>query len=345
MKTKCLLLLFVVLSASMAFADQYWVAIGNDNYPNLPIFLMQIDELGNVIMAPKAVIPDSALPPGGGFDERTVALAYSTSGDLLVWVGQDSTSDLTRFTLDPDTLKILSHKKIYTQGTGLDFLQTEQPFSDFLVTDRKEYVLSGLPVDGKGNISGSPFRVVPRFEGEYHESSIAADGGMIAMMSFGDAHIKLAVQPLKPTGLPNGTPQVSSAPACTHDVDITSMLSNGRRFVVYNDCDADHLILQAVDGATGAKKGTQKQLTSLTDGEQNQAIAIDPQGRFVIFNVEGDVAGCSGVSNDPLFFVPIHPNTGDALAAPMQITSCDLYDPYNPDEGIGQFGIDILKVQ
>src|SRR5580765_117836 len=127
MKKFILLCVFLVCAAAAQAVDKYWVGIGGDNETNsggTPIFILQIDQNGNVLKAPKPAIPDSALPPGNAFDERTVAFAYSQNGNLIAYIGQDTTKDIWRVILDPNTLEMLSRKQIKTNVENLDYFQS-----------------------------------------------------------------------------------------------------------------------------------------------------------------------------------------------------------------------------
>jgi hypothetical protein len=348
---KILLLLACLLFAAYlpAAVDTYIVGIGNDNETDggggLPIFLMKIDQNGNVVKAPVAAIPDTQLPPGNGNDERTVALAWKANGQLLVWVGQDEVNDVWRFSVDPNTFQAGARKRILTQIVDNDHLQATQPGPRFLASDKPEGKYKGLPVNASGNAPGSSFRLIPRYEdNEYHDSSIAADG-MMAVRIMGNDDDQVIAQPLRADGIPTGLPKVA-AHFDSFDVDVSNVLPNGRRFIVFTDRNGTcGRFLQVIDGATGARLGSPIELTSEPCGESNQSMAIDPLGRFVIFNVSGDEAGCSGSGNDPLFYLAISQDTGHPSGTLKQITPCDLYDNFHGTTSTGQFGIDILLVQ
>lgn len=349
MKRFLLLLVFLATAASVQGVDKYWIGIGGDNETDgaggLPIFILQIDQNGNVLKAPVAAIADIEIPPGNGNDERTVALAMSSNGNLIAWIGQDTNDDVWRFTLDPVSLNILAHKRIMTGIPTTDHFQATQPAPRFLATDKPQGKYKGFPVDDSGNSAGKSFRLIPRYEdADYHDSSVSADGLMAVRIVGTTSNTKIAAQPLRPDGRPNGVPSVMSVFDNSFDIDVTSLLPNGRRFIVFNDgTDCFHW-LQVLDGATGAKLGSPIQLGSLKCGEANQSIAVDPLGRFVVFDVDGTDAGCSTSGLNPLFFVPLNQSTGQPAGPAKQITSCNLYQNFHGSSTTGQFGIDILRI-
>jgi hypothetical protein len=334
-----MLLLFSFKAASAA--DKYWIAIGGDSEGTKPpIVILQIDADGNVTKSPVAAIPRSAIDGG----ENVAALAFDPRGNLIVWAGDDDAENVIRFILDKNTLAILKRKAFSSQVGYVDFLQATQPTPRFIAFDKPAEVYKGFPTDSNGASMGSPFRLVPRYEGGgYHDGTISADGRM-AVLAYepNSGSYALVVQPLDANGRPQGIPVVKSQ-ECLYDLDVSNLLPNGRRFVAYTDCSGsnDVRVLQAVDGSTGALLGGVKLLDPREAGEGNQSVAIDPLGRFVIYDVDSTEVGCPS-GQDPLFFLKLNPSTGEPAGTPKRITACDLYGASTGTNG--QFGIDILRI-
>jgi hypothetical protein len=286
----------------------------------------------------------------GTGNEISVALAYDNKGRIIAWLGLDSDLEIYRAVVDPVTLKRLSLKRIFSNVGLTESLQAVQPLSSLLAFDMTEGIQRGFRMFPNGLPAGTSIRLHPRFEdsGAYHDSSIAADGRM-SMITYEvhDVPNFVAVQPLNTNNKPVGDPEIIAQPPCAYESDLTSLLPNGRRFVVYINCTNgdDIRTLNVVDGTTGQRIGGPVTIdTTHQVGEANQSMAIDPEGRFLIYNVRGVDAGCPS-ERDPLFFIPLNPNTGNPSGSPKQITPCNMYDPFvGGGHNDGVFGIDILKV-
>lgn len=337
MKKLMILVLFCVITNGYS-ADKFWIALPSDDEPvGQPIKMMQIDEFGNVLKSPVNVL--SASQTGSCTCEQSAAMSYDSKGNIILWIANDIPQEIYRAVLNPTSLSLVKGPvRISVSGADIDWFHATNP-AHLLAFEKPAGVLKGFTVDANGVLTGSSVRLNPRYDKKdtYRETSIAADGGMAVSAKNLEF---LAVQPLRSTGVPIGDPVLLADHMGREDPDITSLLPNGRRFVVYADQDSRGRGLIVIDGITGNKLGVPKILDTLNQGENNDSMVVDPEGRFVLFNVDDADAGCSAPANDPLFFLALNPNTGDPVGEPKQLTDCHLFD--NTD---GVFGISLLKVR
>ena len=356
MKQFLMVTIIVFIAANVFAVDKYWISIGGDNSEigptgkSTPIFLLQIDENGTVTKAPQIVVPVSQLSKDSD-NEKPTAMSYDAHGNILLFYGQDRDNDVHVATIDKNNLSLISLRRVLTGLTDLNWLQVTQPFGDVLASENPDGIMRGFRMNLDGIYTNSKFRLSPRSDakGGNMKASIAPDGGMSAVF----AHLQnvkdkdpIYLQPLRPDDrLPLGTPAVILNNGGSLDIDISNLLPNGTRIVVYDDDAAEETyFLQVVNGSTGQKIGQRKLLTSRISGEVDGQMAVDPKGRFAIFNVNGDDAGCDNDGKQPLFFQKLNPSTGDPVGSAFAITSCNLYST-DSSNSQSQFGIDILQVQ
>lgn len=159
-----------------------------------------------------------------------------------------------------------------------------------------------------------------------------------------DREDRIYVQPLSASRAIVGDPKVVgvSGPQ-VGPVDVSNPLAGGKRFVVYatrsldtpDTSNGDNLVIQPIDAVTGDKVSAPRVL--LTDNEMImtffQGLAIDPNGRFVLFTrrplkstppgtddtLQGTLAN---PNRDSLFFLALDSN-GNAVGNPKLLFSAD----------------------
>jgi len=212
------------------------------------------------------------------------------------------------------------------------------------------------------NLTGGN-RLSPRTDGHHKAGGISADGLMAISSAensnYDDADIrtfakdndfadKIYSQQISATGAPVGTPNVigdlggnktPSGASQVSGIDVTNPLASGRRFVVFatrsldtpDSSNGDDLVLQAIDANTGVKIGNAIKL--LTNDEMiltmMQGIAVDPDGRFVLFTRRPVLSTAPGTSDpsgdvarDSLFFQKLNAD-GTASGNPKELFDAD----------------------
>jgi hypothetical protein len=331
MKTKYVLLLLLLIAAPL-IADEYWLSLGADNDVDHPNYLMKIDETGKVLVPPTVVVPRSMV---ADFDsgELPTALGQGSKGRLILWIGNDDRQVVYRALIDKKTLKLLSLTKVLT-GYDFNFLQSNQAASPFLFYEKKSGITSGAYTEGNGKVIGA-LNPNPRTNGNVDKGSVSADGTMVVV----DDDNNIYMNPLNPQTGRAGDPRTVVF-SDTNDVDITNILPNGRRFVVYYESSDSVYYLQVINGLTGQRVGSPILLSSREPSEEDQEIAIDPLGRFVVVGLYADDLGVCGLSNGIPAFIKLNQNTGDPVGAPKPLTDCSIISPFLDAD---TFGMDIMR--
>jgi hypothetical protein len=148
---------------------------------------------------------------------------------------------------------------------------------------------------------------------------------------------QLFVQLLDDQGVPEGNAQLIAKFTDIEATDVTDSLKDGVRFVVYvvdsGTSPDDKLFLQKIDAA-GKKKGSKKAINTPPNREEdNQVVAIDPLGRFVLFTMQGDNYGC--YAKDVLMYQGLS-ETGKKSGPLKLLVGCN----YSSDDIMN---LDILK--
>lgn len=332
MKTKFLLLLLLMIAAAPLMADQYWLSLGADNEGNHPNYLMKIDETGKVLVPPTVVVPRSSVAdPGDG--ELCTALGQGSKGRLIMWIGNDSRGVVYRALIDKSSLKLLSLTKVFT-GNDFNFLQSNQAASPFLFYEKKDGVTSGASTDGNGKVIGT-VSPNPRTNGNVDKGTVSADGTMVLV----DDDNNVYLNPYNPQSKMAGDPRTVVFED-VNDVDVTNVLPNGRRFVVYYSEPDTLYYLQVIDGATGQRVKSPIPLTDLPPSEEDQEIAVDPLGRFVVVGLYADDLGVCGLGNGIPAFIKLNPDTGEPVGDPKPLTDCSIISPFTDAD---TFGMDLLR--
>ena len=155
---------------------------------------------------------------------------------------------------------------------------------------------------------------------------VAPDGGMSWAVNLNNSvpSSKIYLQALNASGLPTGSAKVGGSTLFTLGVDISNVLPNGTRFLAFHDAATSQIQLTVVNGATGKKISPPRVLaTGFSAFVQN--IAMDPQGRFVVYS---SVGTCG---RHELKFQALDGN-GRASGAPKTLVACDsTQDFFLPD--------------
>lgn len=330
MKTKLVLLLLLLIAAPL-IADEYWLSLGADDNVDHPNYLMKIDETGKVLVPPTVVVPRSMV---ADFDsgECPTALGQGSKDRLILWIGNDVRTAVYRALIDKKTLKLLSLTKVLT-GYDFNFLQSNQAASPFLFYEKKTGITAGAYTGDTGKVIGS-LNPNPRTNGNVDKGSISADGTMVLV----DDDKNVYLNPLNPQSGKAGDPRTVVF-SDTNDVDVTNILPNGHRFVVFYDSSDTVYYLQVIDGLTGQRLGGPILLSSMSPSEEDQEIAIDPLGRFVVVGMYADDLGVCGLANGIPAFIKLNQNTGEPIGAPKPLTDCSIISPFLDAD---TFGMDIM---
>lgn len=304
--------------------ELYWIAFSGD-WDSDPIYVMQIDSLGNVTRAPKIVAAAARF----GSETGAIALAKNGTTKLNLWhFGRFNA--LYRIILNQSTLTPAGFAKIpKVVCTDDDSLQvTQKATSNFLVTEVPGRILKAFGLQTNGLVTTQTWSLSPTAPTVNDEGSIAADG-MAATTNRNNPDIptpppdKLYVQMLASTGHPTGAPKLIATFKDIEASDITSALEGGKRFVVFitdkGTLPENKLFLQAV-GPDGGKQGARILLnTPPTRDQDDQNLAIDPLGRFVVFTIGGNNFGCAG--RDILVYQALNP-TGHKVGSLKPLAKC-----------------------
>jgi hypothetical protein len=336
----------LVLFAGLVSADVIWVSIGAQDVNSAPVMLMKIDELGNVIQEPKAVVTDAQL--GGDNVEKVTALAPGASGKLNLYMLNDNANPSDQLFLakvDKTTLaaKVRATGFLADDSDNLQVTQGSGPrFLAILTSITSGTSLSGLPLNSKGlPVITGKFRLSPRTDGGADEFGMSSDGRVSLVVDSDPGPELLYAQPLKSNGIPTGDPIVVGSSSSNPNngiltADSTNLLSGNRRFIAFYDADVEQLFVQVVDGTTLQKIGQRKSIHHMLPEADDQQVAIDPLGRFVLF-ADQDTGKCPA-GFDSIFFQALD-GTGSASGNPKVIANpCDF-----PSGSVSDFqGIDLL---
>lgn len=371
--------LFFLAAAAQA-TDLYWVSFGGVSF-NDPKFVMQIDQMGNVTMPPCMVVKGSdigglpgatALGKNGSTKLNLWMVGQIRIAQPAIPVGQKFW--IFRAILKKGVCMQVKPNNIGTWTTDWSYLQASQTgSSDFLTVERPGQTGGGQPPPGvsgqfadngvlwaalvynNGMSAGKMWRLSPRTDRGNDVASVASD----AMMALSNDHDsppeKIYTQPLKAHGLPTQIPPfvITNYEGTTvhfPSVDISNTMSNGRRLAAYSSSlptaapagvSANLIKVQQVDGMTGEKILTPQIVDNSPRIGFLQTLAIDPKGRFMLFNramgipVAPNSPKDSCTSGDELVYQALD-STGNAVGSPIVLTeACDL-------SIFGIQGIDIL---
>src|SRR5262245_228455 len=167
MKSKIWLSLCLLLMTGTLFASSvYTVSLGGDDDDG--IYLMQIDENGNVLKAPKLIATEDQL---GGDCDCPTAIVPLGADQLSVWTVNEN-SQFFRVNVDRNTFKTISVKRI-TQFTTTDndvISSSQNPAAPFLASETGNAVARAYGLTTSGAPSGINWRLIPRIDGGNDEA-------------------------------------------------------------------------------------------------------------------------------------------------------------------------------
>ena len=305
-------------------ANFYWITFSGDS-DNDPIFLMQIDSSGNVIRAPKAVFPAAR------FGSQTGASALGKNGNKLNLWHWGARNILYRGLINTSTMTAAGLKIIpFVTTSDDDTLQATQKGSkNFLIVETFGRQLEAFPVAASGLPNGKIWELSPKAPRVNDEGSIAPDAGVV-ITNRNVPDVKrppadeIYLQLLDANGKPRGTPKLLATIQDIEASDVTNALADGKRFVVYvadkGTVPPDNKLFLQVVGPSGSKIGAPALINvPPTRDQDDQNVAIDQDGRFVIFTIGGNNFGCTG--KDILVYQALTP-TGKKSGPLKVIAKC-----------------------
>jgi hypothetical protein len=313
--------------------DSYWVTFSGDCGCD-EIYVMQIDQNGNITVPPKAVLSIAEA------SANTSALSKNGPAkiNLFHW---NRDAKLTRTIIDKATLNVNSTKKTKITTKDGGFLQVTQKDKDnFIIGELKTGPLAAFKLSPSFVPKAPGANLDTKISMSNDEASLSSDGlVLVTNRSDLDANTpdQLFVQLLDDKGVPKGEPRLIASFQDIEASDVTGPLQNGQRFVVYvvdsGTTPDDKLLLQKIS-STGAKIGSPKLINTPPNREEdNQVVAIDPLGRFILFTIQGDAYGCT--SQDILVYQKLN-GKGKKSGTLKVLAGCN----YSTDDIMN---LDILK--
>jgi hypothetical protein len=305
----CVSVLLLSLGSTVHASDFFWISFFGEpeTTSGEQVIMMQIDDKGGVIIGPKVVLDVNDL----ALCNSSTAMSHGKPGKINLWLACEteffraviSKSDLT-FKLKKISLTTSDDGAIHATQNSL-FLAVE--------VDPETLKAFGVTQDGLPN--GTSWRLSPRTDGGNGEGGICADGTMAFSSDTDSPLTKLYLQALGANRRPKGDPKVVASAEDMRGVDLTNALANGRRFVVYGDVSVEQVFLQVVDAALNTV-GAKKSVDFVGAVDEDQSVALDPLGRFVIY--ASRVGGCS---NDLLLYQALDSN-GNNTGAAKTLVGC-----------------------
>ena len=305
--------------SNLSADERYWISFSGDDDTDA-IFLMQINANGKVTVAPKSVVRVERL--GGERGASAISLRGTGKINLFVW-GDDEL--FYRVTVNKSNLAVVNVKKVPAiEADDNDALQvTQKKSGNFLLGETPTGVLYLFPVNGRGLPAGNPIELVSTAPRDNDEATISPDGLMVLSIR----------SPLNDPTPPKDTLYVIQLDANGHAVsskkiatfedieaaDVTNPLPNGSRYAVYVVDNPEKRVMLQVLSSSGAKVGAPIALNTTDRQVDEQNVAIDPLGRFVIFTVSGENFGCP--NQDVLVFQKLD-GTGKATGKVKAVAKC-----------------------
>ena len=310
--------------------DLYWISFGG-NSDSDPVYLMQIDQMGRVTKTPTRVLFAKQF----GSDQGATALAKNGPGKVNLWVigGFKILYRAIVNTSPVATVGFTSTGLIASDNYGLQ--ATQKSTANFLAVEEGASVLIGEAFGSAGLLTGTKWILSPGAPNFNDTGSVSADGLAATTNRFGTSTgEKLYFQKLTIAGKPTVSPVLMASNVNIGSNDVTSALSNGRRYVAYVVINlANKLYLQIVN-SNGGKVGSPILINTPPGRDrQSQVIALDPLGRFVVFTITGKNYGCT--NHDVLVYQALDA-TGHTSGSLKLLAKCGLV-------GDDIENIDILK--
>jgi len=311
----CACALSLVAFTAHLSADQYWITFVGEGAVAEEIFLLQIDGNGNVLHGPESLFTASQL----SICDTATAIAQGKPGFLNLWLACEDV--IVRSEIDKTTLVAKALKDTGLTTTDDDALQATEDGS-LLAVATGNAVFRGFVMLANGAREGTSFRLSPRTDGGHEEGSISADGRVALSNDFDPNVERLYLQPLSSTHRPKGDPVVVATGSDISSTDISNPLVNGRRFVISFDEATGLITLQAVTSAF-AKVGGIKTVGTPGENDEEQIMAIDPSGHFIVYARTDD-----SCAHTRLLYQALDAN-GNAVGAAKNIIACGDLDDQN----------------
>jgi hypothetical protein len=189
--------------------------------------------------------------------------------------------------------------------TDDDTLQvTQKGSNNFLIIEEPGRQLDAVPVAASGLPSGKPWALAPKAPRVNDEGSIAPDARVV-ITNRNVPDVKrppadqIYIQLLDSNGKPRGNPKLLATIQDIEANDVTNPLADGKRFVVYvadkGTAPPDNKLFLQVVNSSGSKIGAPVLINvPPTRDQDDQNVAIDQDGHFVIFTIGGNNFGCIG---------------------------------------------------
>ena len=340
-KYSSIFVLFCLVAKTLfadASNDTYWVSFVLGFHA--PKYLLKIDALGEILTDPVRLsdlntgtfnntgtnLPDATALSGRSKDQLNIWL-YTRDQKIARAVVNKKSSEVSKI----QQTEILSSDSVHLQvASRIDFhfivYSVDSGGTEYLVG--REMTPAGLPLNNVWKLSSQPTG------GAFCDlwdcgGGISSDGRMAFFAERNTSKNNLFVQPLGKLGRPSGKTVLieSMLKSSRHlySVDVSNTIENSWRALVYTVDPGTftdghfQIFLQKIDARTGQKQG-ERILISRTKDTLGQDVAIDPQGRFIIY------------SNEALLFQALDA-TGHASGKPKIL--------YNKKSVAG--GIDIFK--
>lgn len=286
--TVILLAVVFVHASESATARRYLVAFSASGPHGMPRYLMEIDQNGKILRAPKIITE----PAGEG--ASTVGLFQLPGRNPVMWL-RHRQSVLYALELDPRTWKVISRKQTSMQtffsvdvgqGGASGFLTVGSPNGQTLAYAITPHGIStGKPLDlsaGTGKIG--------LFAG------IAADGRAALYSSDPTTlkdPVKLLLRTMNAAGQLTGGPRVIAERGAEQDdsflwpADVTNLLPGNKRLVAYVEVPNSEfvgtpLFIRSVPLDANQPLGPETLIDTTSIGSF-QDVALDPQGSFLLY--------------------------------------------------------------
>lgn len=300
------LLVFTFLNSTYSVPKELmWISFAG---PGSGKFLMQIDALGNVIMAPTRVSEGSKTHPS-----HVTALSFNGTNALNFWfISSNNDGSIFRIVINKASLKSVRIIQTSLVGLGGRFstINVSHRSLNNLISFPKQISESisvvAYPLDESGRVVGSkrflsPSLLQPACENKDCTGGIVSNGRLSYWVTSDPVVIRRAelfIQPIGPGGHPIGDPVladkiitqfISRGVSKFTAVDATDTLVANKKYLVYmqqpatpSEPERPKLLLQQIDATTG--KQLEKPIVLYREVEEfGGNTKIDPDGRFVLF--------------------------------------------------------------
>jgi hypothetical protein len=293
----------LVILCGSASAKEYWISFTGlppiSPYPTFaggPKYLMKIDELGNVLIAPKKVVRNSMGFVGPKYGATTL---NSDSRYVHMWMPSSENSypeKVFHAVISKKSLQLVALRKTRAVTVNTEYLQvTHRKSNNFLATQeslkppqQETQWYSGVPLTDRQSITGPQFMLYPTGVGcltvAYSCSLGVSPDGKIFFFINGKINssdvsgLGLVLQQLDPTGQPKARKVLIKG--ATGAADISNKMANNRRFAIYS---SHHILYLQILTADSLEFVGERIQISARGGSGTQTVAIEPSGRFVIF--------------------------------------------------------------